>query len=694
MGLSSGEFLEGATFFTATAAGCLYVATGVRRRWLRDLTGSPGALAFTLAASAALVLATFLPAVTGRLTRTSVLVVALLFAVGGWALSRTPERRPRAGDAASYPPAPPSPAWSWVLAVTATGATAVLLVAHVWAQSIGPVVGVDALSFQTPAIARWIELQSLWDPVEFVPDTSNGTYPHTGNLVHLFAILPWSSTWAIRYVDVPFVVMAAIGVYALARELRAPTSSAVLAGIAVCSLPVLYESAITSAHVDPQMLAWFTAGSVFLVRWTRTRARHDLALALLGLGLALSTKWYSLLYVPAVIGVWAIAAGAGGRPWRTIVRQTVLLGGGVAALGSFWLVRNWIEAGTPFHPTPLRPFGVEIFDAPRNIVQERAGFSITDYLFDAAIWSDYFVPAFRRAYGAIAPALAGGLAVAAILGLSRRRRADGAGPVLAVAGASVVIAGLYAILPYSAFGLDGAPVLTYSNTRWLLPAFVGAAAVTAWLAGVSGRSRPAVEIALALAVLDGLRRTVHVGAQDVVVALLVLGGAAAGVVALRALRPRSALFGAVSLALVVVVLGGGWKLERRWADRPYGSFDAAIAWVESAAPSGHRVGIAGDWSLDGIVPILPAFGPRLGNSVAYVGPIIDGTLRRFTTRATFTTALQRGRYDVLILGRGNPPGPAGAQPYAGWARAAGFQARAASPRLLVMQRIPTGRAGT
>lgn len=692
MGLSSAEFLEGAMFFTATAGACLYGAASVRRRWFGDLPGAPGALALALAASAAVVLTTFLPAVTGVLTRTSVLLVALAVAAAGWALSRT-TGRPRAVAAAPYPPAPPSPAWSWAIAAAAAAAAAVLLLAHLWAQSVGPVVGVDALSFQTSAIARWIELQSLWDPVEFVPDTSNGTYPHSGNLTHLFAILPWSSTWAIRYVDLPFVVMVAISVYALARELRAPAATAVLVSIAVCSVPVLAESAIAAAQVDPQMLAWFAAGSVFLLRWTRTHHRPDLALAVLGLGLALGTKWYSLLYVPAVIGVWAVAVGVGGRPFRTVVRQTLLLGGGVAALGSFWLVRNWIEAGTPFHPTAVRPFGVEIFDAPRNIVQERAGYSIADYLFDTAIWGDYFVPAFRLAYGAIAAALAVGLAGAAVLALSRRRRPDGGGAVLAVAGASVVITGLYAILPYSAFGLSGAPLLTYSNTRWLLPAFVGAAAATAWLAGVSGRWRPVVETLLALAVLDGLRRTVDVGARDVAVALLVVGGAAAVGVMLRALRPRGALLGAVAVSLVGVMMAAGWKLERRWADRPYGSFDAAIAWLERAAPSGHRVGVAGDWSLDGIVPILPAFGPRLGNSVGYVGPIVQGTLRRFTTRATFVAALNRGGYDVLIVGRGNPPGPNGAQPYVRWARAAGFRARAASPRLLVMQRPPIGREG-
>jgi hypothetical protein len=80
------------------------------------------------------------------------------------------------------------------------------------------------------------------------------------------------------------------------------------------------------------------------------------------------------------------------------------------------------------------------------------------------------------------------------------------------------------------------------------------------------------------------------------------------------------------------------------------------------------VGIAGEFV--NVVTTLPMFGPRFHNHVAYVGPIVRGMLREYSAPGPFIRALKRGRYDLLLVGRGIVPGDDG--PAERWATQAGY----------------------
>ena len=94
--------------------------------------------------------------------------------------------------------------------------------------------------------------------------------------------------------------------------------------------------------------------------------------------------------------------------------------------------------------------------------------------------------------------------------------------------------------------------------------------------------------------------------------------------------------------------------------------------------------------MDGIYPVLPAFGPRLGNEVDFVGPLRDHMLVEYRDRASFVAALRRGRYDRLVIGTARLPGTPRGDDEA-WARSAGYVVTARSPRLVLMRRAGTPR---
>lgn len=694
VGLGFGAFVAG-MLLLAVVLGCALVAgLLVARRVAPQLGGLEAGLAWALCAAAALLLAHAVPLTLGVLGRGSVLAASVLVAAGALAWSRRARRSPTSGRVPAAPVMTSAlrrddgmvrpVAWAAALLVAGAG------LAYLRTRAGQPVVSTDALSFQVPQVVRWMQTGSLWQLDQFFPDYSNATYPQHGNLLLLAVVLPFHSAFLVRLVAVPFAVMMCAGVYACAREIGATRSWALLASAAVAAIPVVVKVAIDGAQTDPPMLAFVVVGALFMLRHRRTGARSDLALAGLGLGLALGTKWYALTTLPVLGAVWVVARLVARVPLRRVAADAGVLVTVVLAAGGLWLVRNWVQTGNPLFPQALWPF-----DAPRDVLREQAGFTLAHYLFDGSVWSRYLRPQFDLFFAAPGYLLAAAPLAALVVAVRWR-----AGTAIAVATTALLLLAAYAVTPYSAFGPEGAPVVAFASTRYGLPALLAGAVATAWLGTrLRGPARPLVAVALLVAVVLGVREEYRsqVGWAAVAAAVVALGAVAwaarrtAGwsgsgpIVARNPDHPRAGAGltrrSACAAALVVVVGVAGAALVRdRGLQRGYAETDPVFAWIERYASHGRLVGLAGAWSVEGLPPALPAFGPRLGNRVEYAGPFVEHMLRRSRTQAAFTARLRARRYDVLIVGR---EGPA---PELGWARAAGYSVKAASPRFTLLVR--------
>ena len=138
---------------------------------------------------------------------------------------------------------------------------------------------------------------------------------------------------------------------------------------------------------------------------------------------------------------------------------------------------------------------------------------------------------------------------------------------------------------------------------------------------------------------------------------------------LRSRRPR-------------VGLAAAHRIEDRINTGRYRGVDPAIDGLLQAAPSGHRIGLASDWSVGGVSPVWPAFGTRIGNEVEFVGHFVRGFMTPYRSAAEFQAALRRGRFDLLVVGRGFYPPEA--TPEQRWAIDAGWRTIALSKRLRVL----------
>jgi hypothetical protein len=355
-----------------------------------------------------------------------------------------------------------------------------------------------------------------------------------------------------------------------------------------------------------------------------------------------------------------------------------MLLGALAAAGDLaWMARNVVESHNPFFPAKIAAFGVTLFDAPRDVVVEAVGFSILDYAGDPPVLSQLAGEIFDG-LGVMAIVCAAGLIAAAIL---NRRRPDVRVVLLSVV--AVALLPVYAALPGTALGNPGDPSLASVNTRYAIPSLLLAAPVLAWAIGRMPRlAALAFELALAISVVAGAYSGYEVrGAREIVIAAGALVLLAAAIWSLGYIGRRPLVLGAIAVAVALLALAGARGIERRINGERYLGVDPAIDILLKVAPHDKRIGLASDWSVSGLTPIWPSFGTRIGNHVEYIG-YFDGFLRRYPTRRRFQAALTRGRYDLIVVGRGfYPPQDT---PEQRWAIDAGWHTIALSDRLRVL----------
>jgi hypothetical protein len=461
-------------------------------------------------------------------------------------------------------------------------------------------------------------------------------------------------------------------------------------------MPSVSVPALVVNLVDILMLFGLATGLLFLIRHHRSGHTADLVLAGLALGVSFGTKWYGVSAVAIVIAVWAAASVVAGRRVATVARWGVGLVGLVALSGGIWLVRNLVESGNPVHPVKVQLLGVTLFDAPPDIVREQGGFTIADYFGDSKAWSDFILPQLGDALGLAGTVLLLGLLAGAGIAALERVRGRAGGPtglVLAGTVCSALMIAVYTITPYTAGGARGQPFLVGADARYVVPALLVAAPIGAWAAGRVRWGLGAFTGLGLLAVVNGVqltsegaRSSAYLSGRDW--ATGVVGVALLAAVAWAFPRVREHLrassrarLAAVATAAVagVVAVGTGHAMQQRFNDDRYLGADPTLDWIAHNAPSGRRIGLAGLWSEQGISPVTPAFGPRFGNDVAYVGKLVEDTLNRYPSRATFAHAVERGDFDYLIVGRGRPG--VATPPEHDWALASGFRMVVESDRL-------------
>lgn len=681
--MSLADFLTGCAFFAVTW-GCLLASAEIAvRRRVGHLSGAARAAAVGVAFSGGLVAIHVLAGALTILSRWVVAAGALAMLVAVWRL--VPYTR--SDDRPSRPAVQPTGPLSGVLGAGALTAFAACSLYLLRLNYSTPVLHIDALAFHLPGVVRWMQGGSIWQMNEFLPRFPTGAYPSNGDVVFLAMMLPWRGDAFVRLAEVPWLALTGIAIYAIAIELRASRGTAVLFAAMVLAVRAISSFALVQLDPDTFLLGTFGCAALFLVRNLRHRCRAESMLAGVGLGLAFGTTWYGVAAAVALLAVWGAVSLLRRTRAATLASQALLISATGLLFGGVWLLRNWVLTGDPFYPGRIA-----FFRPPVDLYLKLYGYSLFDRIGQPGVWGQYVLPDLRAAIGGPGIVLLIGL-LAVVVTLVRRRRVlreltESA--TLLLTSAAILIAVIYIFTPATAQGTRAAPFpgLVGGNSRALMPALVLAAPAVAWVASRLGRWGSLFELAAAAATVDGLEQTFDLPAGGLVLfaleAALVLVVLRLGIAWWRS-RPRpmrGQVAIAAGLALAVVIVGIGERGQRHFYRYRYAGMDPAVGWVIAHAPRGNRIGVAGDWT-SGVLPspVLPLFGPRFRNQVAYVGRMDVGTLIRYSRESSFLSAVRRGGYDLLLVG--TAPSPFGPAVAPTWALATGFRRVAASGRFIL-----------
>jgi hypothetical protein len=349
----------------------------------------------------------------------------------------------------------------------------------------------DGLTYHLTTAATWVQRGDLG---ETTLSNCCASYPLTADLMFAWPMLLQGSDALVNTVQLGFAVLGALAVMGIARSAGLANPGAMAAGALFVLTPVVLAQAGTP-YVDVMVAAWALAGMHSVIRYAVARDRCSVVTGVLAAGMLFGTKGTGLLWAIAIAGVLVVLAVRRNRREAATVLLAAVVA--LAALGSFWYVRNWVERGNPMHPFQVEVAGQVLFDGPRQVGALTAQEAPTDdawpiaavrsWAQDLDVWNartyDY-----EQRNGGLGPLWAWlGAPLLAVLAVVLARRRS---PVLY---AVAIVAAVFLVQPYrwwsrftiplAALGAIGVVVAAYGAPRRWMRAAIKVVTVPLVLAG-------------------------------------------------------------------------------------------------------------------------------------------------------------------------------------------------------------------
>ncbi len=208
--------------------------------------------------------------------------------------------------------------------------------------------------------ARWWKAGRLFLVAAPFGENAATYFPANGDLWFTWLMVSWGGDRLARIGQAPFLILAAVAVWGIARRLGASRNSTLVAACwFVTSTPLLIFS--FEANVDSIFVAGYLAAVFFFLSYLQNDGGvQALVLGGLSAGIALGTKPVGVVFIPPllllVLGV--ITARAGSVRKGLVLGLVMLLG--VVLTSGFWYGRNLVLTGNPLYPLNLAVFGKTI----------------------------------------------------------------------------------------------------------------------------------------------------------------------------------------------------------------------------------------------------------------------------------------------------------------------------------------------
>ncbi len=244
-------------------------------------------------------------------------------------------------------PAAPTPRIPILVAMIALPLLAFIVAAGL-VQS--PLTLYDSVSYHLVFPARWLQDHRISIVPTPFSDPAQAYQPGNGELFFLWLMLPFHGDFLARIGQLPFLLLGAASLYAVARRCGArPGHAAYAPFFFVLARPVVEQA--VGADVDLVCTATFLAAIHLGIVAVESDAPRDWALWGVILGLFLGSKYLALVYLPVLL-VLPLVRGPRLKALWAIP--------GLVAFALPWYGRNWIAAGSPIYPASLKLLGIVV----------------------------------------------------------------------------------------------------------------------------------------------------------------------------------------------------------------------------------------------------------------------------------------------------------------------------------------------
>ena len=346
--------------------------------------------------------------------------------------------------------------------------------------------------------ARWWKAERLFLIATPFGENAATYFPAAGDLWFTWLIAGWGGERLAKIGQLPFLLVAALAAFGMARRLGAGVSASVVAVAWFVSVTPLFLFTF-DPNVDTIFVAGYLVSAFFFLRYALGDDGFPaLVLGGLAAGGALATKPTGVVFVPVLLAAAGISALVRERPIGRKAVAALILAVSPLVMAGFWYGRNALLTGNPLYPLQVELFGRVVL----------AGWYGTDVM----RLSPFYIPvrdlrAFGDLFLAVFDPRLAPVWLAALVGAwFWKRPARGPGPwfaafsVLAIANVAL----FWLVVPYrtqqrfmiQAVGLTAVPLARlFDRASWLR--YLGVALLAAhlltfqgWPFGPSGQEPP------------------------------------------------------------------------------------------------------------------------------------------------------------------------------------------------------------
>ena len=210
----------------------------------------------------------------------------------------------------------------------------------------------DVLSYHLHIPATWRAAGRISVVPTPFGDQAPAYAPSNAELTYQLAMSLTGNLRLAQAGQAPFAALAALAIYATARQLGLARLLGCGAALAFLMIPEIWMQS-SDAMSDLALASFFLSCVPFVLRLRQHRSGLDVAALGVGLGLMAGTKYVGGGYL-GLLGAAGVAAllrcGSGWSRRRSVL----VLGLLTLACGGFWYLRNVIATGDPIFPVTLR----------------------------------------------------------------------------------------------------------------------------------------------------------------------------------------------------------------------------------------------------------------------------------------------------------------------------------------------------